>query len=147
VGEIHVPVELLEEVNGLDEGECDRLGLRVFEPELELLAAAGKRRPGLSYYDHLCLLVAKQGGWTCVTNDGKLRRDCLAEKVPALWGLEPMIDLVRSGHLTAADAKRVAATIQGVNPLYITAGVIRRFNQQIEEARLVSARRTERPRR
>jgi len=25
---------------------------------------------GLSYYDHLCLLVAKQGGWTCVTNDG-----------------------------------------------------------------------------
>ena len=75
VGQIHVPVELLEEVKALDESECDRLGLHVFEPELEQLAAAGKRRPGLSYYDHLCLLVAKQGGWTCVTNDGKLRRD------------------------------------------------------------------------
>ena len=59
VGQIHVPVELLEEVKALDESECDRLGLHVFEPELEQLAAAGKRRPGLSYYDHLCLLVAK----------------------------------------------------------------------------------------
>jgi hypothetical protein len=62
VGQVHVPVELLEEVKALDEGECERLGLRVFEPELELLMMAGKRRPCLSYYDHLCLLVAKQGG-------------------------------------------------------------------------------------
>jgi len=32
VGQIHVPVELLEEVKALDESECDRLGLHVFEP-------------------------------------------------------------------------------------------------------------------
>ena len=70
-----------------------------------MLAAAGRRRPGLSYYDHLCLLVAKQGGWTCVTNDGKFRRDCMAEKVPVLWGLEPMVELVAGGHLNAAEAK------------------------------------------
>ena len=134
VGQIHVPVELLEEVKALDESEYDRLGLHVFEPELELLAAAGKRRPGLSYYDHLCLLVAKQGGWTCVTNDGKLRRECAAEKVPVLWGLEPMIDLVGAGFITVAEARRVALAIQKENPLYITATVIKRFGQRIEAA-------------
>jgi len=132
VGQVHVPVELLEEVKALDEGECERLGLRVFEPELELLMMAGKRRPGLSYYDHLCLLVAKQGGWACVTNDGKLRRDCIAENVPVLWGLEPMIDLVGSGNLTVAEAKKVAHTIQTENPHYITAAVVGRFVQKIE---------------
>jgi predicted nucleic acid-binding protein len=134
VGQIHVPVELLEEVKALDENECDRLGLHVFEPALEQLAAAGKRRPGLSYYDHLCLLVAKLGGWTCVTNDGKLRRECAAEKVPVLWGLEPMIALVGAGHLTVAEAKKVALAIQKENPLYITATVIKRFVQRMETA-------------
>lgn len=132
IGQVHVPKELLEEVRALDESECERLDLRVFEPELEMLAAAGKRRPGLSYYDHLCLLVAKQGGWTCVTNDGKLRRDCRAENVHVLWGLEPMIELVAAGHLSSADAKRVALAIQKENPVYITAAVVRAFAQKIE---------------
>jgi len=77
--------------------KCDRLGLHVFEPELEQLTAAGKNvAPALSYYDHLCLLVAKLGGWTCVTNDGKLRRDSVrgSRRCRVLWGLEPMIALV-----------------------------------------------------
>jgi rRNA-processing protein FCF1 len=113
----------------------------VFEPELEMLGAAGKRRPGLSYYDHLCLLVAKQGGWTCVTNDGKLRRECAAEKVPVLWGLEPMIDLVGAGHLTVAEAKKVALAIQKENPLYITSAVIKKFVQRIESAGRVRGRK------
>ena len=78
--------------------------------------------------------MAKQGGWTCVTNDGKLRRECAAEKVPVLWGLEPMIDLVGAGHLTVAEAKKVALAIQVENPLYITAAVITRFVQRIEGA-------------
>jgi predicted nucleic acid-binding protein len=132
VGQVHVPAELLEEVKGLDESECDRLGLRVFEPELDMLVAAGKRRPGLSYYDHLCLLVAKQGGWTCVTNDGKLRRDCAAENVPVLWGLEPMIELVASEHLSESEARRVATEIHKENRLYITAGVLKTFIQKVE---------------
>jgi predicted nucleic acid-binding protein len=134
VGQIHVPVELLGEVKALDESECDRLGLHVFEPEFEQLAAAGRRRPGLSYCDHLCLLVAKEGGWTCVTNDGKLRRECAVEKVPVLWGLEPMIDLVGAGFITVAEARKVALAIQKENPLYITAAVIKKFVQRIEMA-------------
>jgi predicted nucleic acid-binding protein len=132
LGQVHVPVELLEEVKALDASECDRLGLHVIEPENAMLAAAGKHRPGLSYYDHLCLLVAKQGGWICVTNDGRLRRECGVEGVPVLWGLEPMIALVEMGQITAAEAKKVARAVQKENPFYITEAVILRFSQRID---------------
>jgi len=46
IGQIHVPSLLLDEVEGLDESECERLGLLVVEPEGALLAAAGRQRPG-----------------------------------------------------------------------------------------------------
>jgi len=132
VGRIHVPTLLLEEVQALDASECDRLGLHVFEPEMEMVSAAGKRRPGLSFYDHLCLLLAKQEAWTCVTNDGKLRRECGVDGVPVLWGLEPMIVLVEMGQITRDDAKKVARAIQAANPFYITDKVIRAFDGKVE---------------
>jgi rRNA-processing protein FCF1 len=134
VGRIHVPTLLLEEVQALDASECDRLGLHVFEPEMEMVSAAGKRRPGLSFYDHLCLLLTKQEAWTCVTNDGKLRRECGVDGVPVLWGLEPMIALVEMGQLTGDEAKKVARAIQAENPFYITDKVIKAFEGKIEAA-------------
>jgi predicted nucleic acid-binding protein len=141
VGRVHVPRQLLEEVKALDKIECDRLGLRVFEPELELLNAAGRHRSGLSFEDRICLLVAKRSGWTCVTSDKKLRRECVAERVPVLWGLEPMIALVRSGHLAVAEAKKAALRIQRGNPLFITDAVIEKFIRRIETARRAVAGR------
>jgi rRNA-processing protein FCF1 len=140
VGQVHVPRQLLEEVKSLNKRECDRLGLHVFEPELELLVnAAGRHRSGLSFEDRICLLVAKQSGWTCVTSDKKLRRECVAEKVPVLWGLEPMIALVRSGHLAVAEANKAALAIQTGNPLFITDAVIKEFVRKIEAARRAAA--------
>jgi predicted nucleic acid-binding protein len=139
VGAIHVPSVLLEEVDGLDESECARLGLVVIEPETSLLVAAGRRRPGLSYYDHLCLLCAKAAGWTCVTNDGRLRRESAIEQVPVLWGLELMVPLVAGRHLAASAAITVAEGIQAANPLYITEEIVARFRTRI--ARAASARR------
>jgi predicted nucleic acid-binding protein len=134
VGPIHVPSVLLDEVDGLDESECERLGLRVVEPEGALLVAAGRRRPGLSYYDHVCLLAAKAAGWTCVTNDGRLRRECTADKVPVLWGLELMVPLVAGRHLTVSAAMVVAGAIHEANPFYITKEIVRRFEMRIARA-------------
>lgn len=134
VGHIHVPSVLLEEVDDLDESECERLGLSVMEPPLAMLAAAATRRPGLSYQDHLCLLAAKQEGWICVTNDGRLRRECAAEGVAVLWGLEPMIDLVAVGQLEAAEAKRLAASIRVANPHFVTEGVVAAFGVKVDAA-------------
>jgi predicted nucleic acid-binding protein len=127
VGVIHVPSVLLEEVEGLDESECERLGLVVVEPEGSLLVAAGRRRPGLSYYDHVCLLAAKAAGWTCVTNDGRLRRECRSEEVPVRWGLELMVPLVAAGHLTISAATAVAETIHASNPMFITTQILGSF--------------------
>jgi len=134
VGRIHVPSVLLEEVDDLDESECDRLSLHLIEPSLELLTGAGKRRPGLSYYDHLCLLAAKEAGWTCVTNDGRLRRECGVEGVGVLWGLEPMVDLVADGHMTAPQAREVAERIHQANPLFITTEIVKRFVARVNAA-------------
>ena len=134
VGRIHVPTLLLEEVQALDASECDRLRLHVFEPEMEMVSAAGKRRPGLSFCDHLCLLLARQEAWTCVTNDGTLRRECGVDGVPVLWGLEPMIALVEMGQITGDEAKKVARAIQAENPFYITDKVIKAFEEKIETA-------------
>jgi hypothetical protein len=126
-----VPSVLLDEVDGLDESECERLGLVVVEPEGALLVAAARRRSGLSYYDHVCLLAAKAGGWTCITNDGRLRRECTADKVPVWWGLELMVPLVAGRHLTIPAAMAVAEAIQTTNPLYITKEIVRRFEMRI----------------
>lgn len=134
IGQINVPSALLDEVEYLDASECDRLAIHVVEPALEVLAGAGKRRPGLSYYDHLCLLAAKQGGWICVTNDGRLRRECMSEKVAVLWGLEPMVDLVAGGHMTVAQAREVATRIHQSNPLFITIEIVARFATRIRTA-------------
>ena len=89
------------------------------EPPIGLLTAAGKHRPGLSCYDHFCLIAAKEAGWTCVTNDGRLRRECSVDNVRVLWGLEPMLDLVGGGHMTASRAREVAERIHQANPLFI----------------------------
>jgi hypothetical protein len=126
-----VPSVILDEVDGLDESECARLGLVVVEPDGALLIAAGRRRPGLSYYDHVCLLAAKAAGWTCVTNDGRLRRECTADKVPVLWGLELMVPLVAERHLTASAATAVAGAIHTANPIYITKDIVRRFEMRV----------------
>jgi len=131
VGPIHVPSVLLDEVDNLDENECERLGLVVVEQESSLLVAAGRRRPGLSYYDHVCLLAAKAAGWTCVTNDGRLRRECRTEEVPVWWGLELMVPLVAERHLTIAAATTVAEAIHSANPIYITDEIVRRFEARI----------------
>jgi predicted nucleic acid-binding protein len=131
VGRIHVPSVLLEEVDDLDESECGRLGLEVVQLSIDLLTLAGIRRPGLSYYDHLCLLAAKAGGWICVTNDGRMRRECGVDGVRVLWGLEPMVDLVSAGHMSAAEAEDVANRIHRANPLFITKEIVSRFVSRV----------------
>src|SRR5687768_9406067 len=86
VGQVHVPLPVLrEEVNQIDEAEYVTLGIVPVDPPFSTAANAAARRAGLSFHDHLCLLLARDNGWTCVTNDKRLRRECAAEEVPVLW--------------------------------------------------------------
>jgi hypothetical protein len=87
VGKIHVPSPVLEEVGQIAEDEALDLGLVVVEPELEQAVAAGARRGGLSFEDRLCVIMARDRSWTCVSNfSGAVRKACGVESVPVLWG-------------------------------------------------------------
>jgi rRNA-processing protein FCF1 len=128
LGEVRVPLPILEEeIEQLGAGEWAGLGIVPVEPSLELIEAAVERRAGLSFHDHLCLLVAREQGGRCVTNDGRLRRACAAEGVPVLWGLEMLALLVEARGLDPMEADRIARAVQRVNPLYINHRVIERF--------------------
>lgn len=135
VGKVHVPLPVLrDEVDPVDEAECADLGIVPVEPPLSMAVEAAKRRAGLSFHDHLCLLLARERGWTCVTNDGRLRRECAAECVPILWGLEAVALLVDGGALTAEAAEDVGLAIQRANPRYITEAVLETFRRRIGAA-------------
>jgi hypothetical protein len=132
VGLVHVPLPILwEEVEQLDENEYDELGIVPVDPPLKTATEAATRRAGLSFHDNLCLLLARDNGWTCVTNDGRLRKTCLTEKVPVLWGLETVALLVDDGVLPATAAEEVGRAVQRANPKYITEKVIERFLKRI----------------
>jgi len=137
LGEVQIPLYLLEEVEQLDESLCAQLGLKVVDPSLDLLSQAASAQGKLSFEDHVCLLLAKTNGLTCVTNDRALRKACVDEQVPTLWGLELMIGLVEGDHLTVEAAASVAHAISGLNPLHITAEIVARFEERIRE---ISAR-------
>ncbi|MCK6479618.1 MAG: hypothetical protein L6R43_05535 [Planctomycetes bacterium] len=127
LGEVRVATEIVAEVQETDATACERAGLVVVAATTEQLVAAGRRRPGLSFEDHLCLLLARDAGCRCLTNDRALRAACAAEGVPCIWGLEVLLDLVRANALDRARAARVAAGIRATNPLHITGGILEEF--------------------
>ena len=134
VGSVYVSTTILDEVASLDAAECERLGLHVVEPSLPQLATAAGKRGRLSFQDHLCLILARENGWTCVTNDVALRKACAHDGVPVLWGLEVMVELVAGGHLEIPDAIAVAESIHRLNPLHINEGIVARFRERIRTA-------------
>ena len=132
MGPIYVPSVILEEVDQLDEMECERLGLTVITEPIEILMAAVAKRGPLSFEDWVCLLLARENGWTCVTNEKPLHRICKQEGVDHIWGLRLMIELVLAGQLTNGDAMDVAYDIQAINPRYITQEIIERFAAEVK---------------
>lgn len=133
VGGIRIPITVIEEVDGIDLDVCNRLGLNVVEPELGLLIAAAERRGSLSYPDHLCLILARENGWVCVTNDKALRNACKSEGIVVSWGLEIMLDLVRTGQLAPKKAREIAEAIHRANPFHVSPEILRRFADRLRE--------------
>jgi hypothetical protein len=132
IGRVHVPLPVLrEEVDQIDEAEYTELGIVPVDPPLQTAIDAATRKAGLSFHDHLCLLLARDNGWTCVTNDGRLRHECTTEKVPVLWGLEAVALLVDCSVLTAQAAAEIGRAIQRANPRFITDKVIAGFLERI----------------
>lgn len=134
VGPVHVARALAQEVEGLTESRCVRIGLQVVDPTLDQLSEAGEHRAGLSFQDRLCLILARDHEWICVTNDKRLRRECGRIGISVLWGLQLMVELVSLEEMSAADAIAVARKIQTGNPYHITPAIVARFVGTVTEA-------------
>ena len=89
------------------------------------------KRGQLSFRDHLCLLVALDERFVCVTNDKMLRKACVEERVSILWGLEIMTTLVQSYAMSATDAIETAEKIHRSNPLHIPRKLVDRFSKVV----------------
>jgi hypothetical protein len=129
VGEVHILTTIFDEVDGLDIVDCERLGLKAVEPELNQLTRAAAQRGQLSFRDHLCLIVASDAEFVCVTKP--LRKACDEEGVSILWGLEIMTALVRGRAMRAQDAIQTAEKIHLSNPLHISQKLVDRFRQVV----------------
>jgi rRNA-processing protein FCF1 len=134
VGPLYVAVPVLDKVDQLSAGECERLGMTLVDPTTEELVEAGEGRPGLAFDDTVCMILARDNHWRCVTNDRALRRACSAEGVDVLWGLEAMLLLVHAGALGAEDACVVASKIRLTNPAFITEKIVSEFRARARRA-------------
>lgn len=132
VGQIYLATPVFNEVKEINESDCIELGIVLAEPDINHLLLAAERRGPLSFQDHLCLILAKENGWTCVTNDKPLRKECEWENVPLIWGIELICILVESGGLPSNHAWGIILQIQQNNPKYITDEIVRRAFQRLD---------------
>lgn len=130
VGELHVAASVLDEVDDLDHAAALEAGLKIVQPELDVLTGAAQSRRGLSFQDHQCLILARTRGWICVTNDGRLRKVCAEDGVDVLWGLQLLARLVEAGGLPVDDAMELANDMARLNP-FLTANILKRFKASL----------------
>lgn len=128
-----VPTPILAEVDTLDELKCSALGLEVVEPTLDQLREAALPQPALSFADRMCLIVARDGGATCWTNDGPLGDECDANGVPRIRGLRPILALVEGGVLSLEAALGTVEIISANNP-YISQAIVDEFRRLASQA-------------
>lgn len=135
VGRLAVIPSVLDEVRGVTATECARLVIEIIEVETSQMLQAASIRSGVSFNDRLCLIVCQEEGWTCVTNDGALRRLCKRHGVNTRYGLGLMVDLVIDGVLTRRRAMAVARRMQVSNPFHINDKVLTRFADALNRVR------------
>lgn len=132
LGAVHVSTAVLAKVDQLTDEDVRALGLTLVEVDTELLADAVVRAQDhpLAPDDWVSLLLAKANGWTCVTNDKRLRAECGGVGVEVMWGLELLLGLVRDGALPAKEAEDAAWAIHRSNK-YVTKKVVEEFCEKI----------------
>ena len=133
LGRVAVLAPVLDEVRGVTAAQCAHLGIEVVEVETEQMLEASAIESSVSFNDRLCLVVSREEGWICVTNDGALRRLCERHRVETRFGLQLMVDLVGAGVLTVGRAAAVARQIHASNPFHINDRVLARFIAALEE--------------
>lgn len=117
VPKLHVARPVFDEVDQLNLKQARAQKLEIVEVGVELLKRAHANAGALSVADWTCILIAESKGWTCVTNDGRLRRECESLSVDVLWGLQMLLEAVRGG-LPKKYALTLAKEMQANDPHY-----------------------------
>lgn len=121
-----IPVDIFGEVEQLTETKLKRLGLTLFEPGEKSYSDAGSMNNGCSFQDRVCVLEAKENGWSVITSDKAMKNWCTREGIPSYWGLQVMLNLVEEGLLAKIDAIETARRIQDSNAM-ITEDILKDF--------------------
>jgi rRNA-processing protein FCF1 len=133
VQNIYVALPVLREVGQLSEDDVKKLGIEIIEPSfMQVIEAVSVRenKPSLSGQDAICYVLARDNGWTCLTNDTVLRTHCANNKVECIWGLEIMLYLVSNGIITAKTAYNTALSIQEDNA-FIKDKIVEKFKKKL----------------
>ncbi len=117
VGRLAVIPSTLEEVRGVTTTECAQLGIEVVEVKTGQMLRATKVEPSVSFNDHLCLVVCREAGGMCATNDGALRRLCRRHGVETPYGLSLMVELGHRRRTDAAAGHVSRLSDAGIEPL------------------------------
>ncbi len=132
VGPVNVISPIVDEVHEIEiRDDLLDMGVVILEPELEDVYAVPGGPGPLSFPDWLCLLTAKRWGFVCATNDKILRRECEAENIPLMWGLQLLIELHQRGAMGASVAMKIATQIHLNNPKHISIDILKRFKKSV----------------
>ncbi|MDD2240955.1 MAG: hypothetical protein PHI93_09905 [Kiritimatiellae bacterium] len=129
--EVYVADSVLAEVNALTPAVADSLGLKRVSPTVQELQEAAQRGGPLSSRDRLCLVLARNRRWGCLTNDQALRRVCGENDIPVIWGLQVLLLLHEKGFLAKKRALQTAHAIHRQNPRHIHAGILALFEEKL----------------
>jgi len=128
---VYIPLPILSEVKQLVGVEAKKLGLIIFEPTLKQVTEASQRGGPLSFEDKICLIMARDERWACVTNDRNLRKKCREEGVDVMWGFDLMLLLNQKGELSKKEAQDTANKIRTNNP-YIKVETLSEFTKKLK---------------
>ena len=94
----------------------ESLGILLAGPSLEQAFEAANDESVLSDQDCLSLIMARDNGWICATNEKVLYSRCQTEGVAAIRGLTIMLELHRIGQLTFDEAMETVNSIHATHP-------------------------------
>lgn len=125
---------LAEEVHDLTVDEAISLGMEIIDAPIEMLEEAVRMPRPLSSYDWLCLILARDNRWVCVSNDKRLRAECKSVGVDVQWSLDPLLMLVRQNKISKQHAEKIVRAMAKLNR-FIGAQVVARFISRIRRVK------------
>jgi rRNA-processing protein FCF1 len=131
VGKLHVARPVLEQVKGLSARDCARLAITLVDADAGQLVEAASFAPDLGFEDSLCLILCRDRGWTCVTNDRRLGERCREYGISVRRGLRLLLDLRSANAAPAGRLARAAQAMHTANPFHIHREILERFLDEL----------------